>query len=346
MNQVLITIGVILNATLMYTHPLLFAALGSCFSEKSGVVNIGLEGMIVIGAFTGAAVGHFVDAPWLAFLCAGLAGGLLALLHAFATVTCQADQTISGTAINFLASGLSVYICFLLFRTSETMPVKSKLPRIFNDLFVWLGNNLPEGAAKLFRQNGFFDLVFNTYASAYIAFLLVIVVWYVFYRTRFGLRLRAVGEHPRAADTLGVNVTLVRYLCVILSGILAGFGGASITRFRGPTHDRRRSGLYRHRGCYLRQLQAAGRDARLHPFRFLQRSARGAGLRREDFVHAVRKGGQHPHPREHHFDDPLCGHDHHAGSVRGTRARPGGERKAVYQIEITHICCMQRQNRL
>ena len=223
MNQVLITIGVILNATLMYTPPLLFAALGSCFSEKSGVVNIGLEGMIVIGAFTGAAVGHFVDAPWLAFLCAGLAGGLLALLHAFATVTCQADQTISGTAINFLASGLSVYICFLLFRTSETMPVKSKLPRIFNDLFVWLGNNLPEGAAKLFRQNGFFDLVFNTYASAYIAFLLVIVVWYVFYRTRFGLRLRAVGEHPRAADTLGVNVTLVRYLCVILSGILAGF---------------------------------------------------------------------------------------------------------------------------
>ena len=205
MNQVLITIGVILNATLMYTPPLLFAALGSCFSEKSGVVNIGLEGMIVIGAFTGAAVGHFVDAPWLAFLCAGLAGGLLALLHAFATVTCQADQTISGTAINFLASGLSVYICFLLFRTSETMPVKSKLPRIFNDLFVWLGNN------------------------AYIAFLLVIVVWYVFYRTRFGLRLRAVGEHPRAADTLGVNVTLVRYLCVILSGILAGFGGASIT---------------------------------------------------------------------------------------------------------------------
>ena len=131
MNQVLITIGVILNATLMYTPPLLFAALGSCFSEKSGVVNIGLEGMIVIGAFTGAAVGHFVDAPWLAFLCAGLAGGLLALLHAFATVTCQADQTISGTAINFLASGLSVYICFLLFRTSETMPVKSKLPRIF-----------------------------------------------------------------------------------------------------------------------------------------------------------------------------------------------------------------------
>ena len=229
MNQVLITIGVILNATLMYTPPLLFAALGSCFSEKSGVVNIGLEGMIVIGAFTGAAVGHFVDAPWLAFLCAGLAGGLLALLHAFATVTCQADQTISGTAINFLASGLSVYICFLLFRTSETMPVKSKLPSIFNDLFVWLGNNLPEGAAKLFRQNGFFDLVFNTYASAYIAFLLVIVVWYVFYRTRFGLRLRAVGEHPRAADTLGVNVTLVRYLCVILSGILAGFGGASIT---------------------------------------------------------------------------------------------------------------------
>lgn len=229
MGDLISNLGIILNATLMYTPPLLFAALGSCFSEKSGVVNIGIEGMIVIGGFVGAAVGNFVANPWICFLCGGLAGALLALLHAFATVTCRADQTISGTAINFLATGFSVFICYLLFRTSETPPVLQKLPRLVNGLFVWLRENLPEGAAKLFAQNSFLDLVFNTYASTYIAFILVIVVWFVFYRTRFGLRLRAVGEHPRAADTLGVNVSLVRYLCVVFSGLLAGLGGASIT---------------------------------------------------------------------------------------------------------------------
>lgn len=226
MAEFMTNLGIILNATLMYTPPLLFAALGSCFSEKSGVVNIGLEGMIVIGAFAGAAVGHFVPSPWIAFLCGGLAGGLFALIHAFATVTCKADQTISGTAINFLASGVSLFVCYLLFSSSETRPVMNKLPRIFNGLFTSLDAKFPNG---LFAQNSFLDLVFNTYASAYLAFALVFVVWFVFFKTRFGLRLRAVGEHPRAADTLGVNVTLVRYICVVLSGVLAGFGGASIT---------------------------------------------------------------------------------------------------------------------
>ena len=222
-------LGIILNATLMYTPPLLFAALGSCFSEKSGVVNIGLEGMIVIGAFAGAAVGCFVPNPWISFLCGGIAGGLFALIHAFATVTCKADQTISGTAINFLASGVSLFVCYLLFGTSETHPVINKLPRIFDGLFGFLEEKLSGALGQAFAQNSFLDLVFNTYASAYLAFLLVFVVWFVFFRTRFGLRLRAVGEHPQAADTLGVNVALVRYICVVLSGVLAGFGGASIT---------------------------------------------------------------------------------------------------------------------
>lgn len=229
MGELISNLGIILNATLMYTPPLLYAALGSCFSEKSGVVNIGIEGMIVFGGFMGALVGNFVANPWICFLCGGLAGALLALLHAFATVSCRADQTISGTAINFLATGFSVFICYLTFKTSETPPVLQKLPRILNGVFVYMRENMPEGIAKLFAQNSFFDLVFNTYASTYIAFILVGLVWFVFYRTRFGLRLRAVGEHPRAADTLGVNVYLVRYLCVVFSGFLAGLGGASIT---------------------------------------------------------------------------------------------------------------------
>ena len=228
MDQVLKTLGILLNATLMYTPPLLFAALGSCCSEKSGVINIGIEGMMTVGAFTGAAVGYFSGDPWLAFICAGLAGALFAFRQCFGCITCKADQTISGTAINFLASGISIYVCRLLFAgNTETHPVPNKLPRILNSFFEWCSANLSWG--KAFEKNGFLDNVFNTYASAYIAFLLVIVIWFIFYKTRFGLRLRAVGEHPQAADTLGVNVTLVRYICVTLSGLLAGLGGASIT---------------------------------------------------------------------------------------------------------------------
>ena len=230
MEQIIKDFGIILNATLMYTPPLLFAALGSCFSEKSGVINIGIEGMIMIGAFAGAAVGYFAGNPWIGFLCAGLAGGLLALLHAFASITCRADQTISGTAVNFLATGISVYVCRLLFSgNTETHPVTEKLPRILNGLFAWCAENLPGSLGAAFEQNSFLYNVFNTYASTYLAFLLVIVVWFVFNKTRFGLRMRAVGEHPRAADTLGVNVIGIRYVCVVLSGVLAGFGGASIT---------------------------------------------------------------------------------------------------------------------
>lgn len=232
MEQIIINLSLAINATLMYTPPLLFAALGSCFSEKSGVVNIGLEGMITMGAFVGAAVGCFVPNPWIAFLCAGLGGAFFGLIHAFATVTCNADQTISGTAINFLAPGLAIFICRLLFDGStETTTILNgaKMPRIFDGFFKWAAANLPDGIANLFRQNGFLDNVFNTYASTYLAFILVAVVWFVFYKTKFGLRLRAVGEHPQAADTLGVNVTRVRYTCVILSGFLAGLGGASIT---------------------------------------------------------------------------------------------------------------------
>lgn len=226
----ILNLGVILNATLMYTAPLLFAALGSCFSEKCGVVNIGVEGMMTIGAFVGAAAGYFWGAPWLAFLAAGLCGGLFALLHAFACVSCRANQTISGTAINFLAAGVAVYACRLLFHgNTETVPVSSKLPHPLESFFHWCAANLPGSAGALFAQNGFLDNVFNTYASTYLAFLLVPLVWFVFYRTRFGLRLRAVGEHPQAADTLGVNVHRIRYLCVVLSGVLAGFGGASLT---------------------------------------------------------------------------------------------------------------------
>ncbi|MFW5631017.1 MAG: ABC transporter permease, partial [Acetivibrio ethanolgignens] len=129
----------------------------------------------------------------------------------------QADQTIAGTAINFLGPGLALFICRAMFdNSSETPPLapSEKLPKMFNDVF---------------EPGSFLSNVFNTYSAAYLAFIAVAVAWFIFYKTKLGLRIRAVGEHPKACDTLGINVFRVRYFCVILSGFLAGIGGAYVT---------------------------------------------------------------------------------------------------------------------
>ncbi len=210
-------LGLLINATMTYTPPLLLAALGSCFSERSGVVNIGIEGMMTIGAFVGASMALTCGNPWIAFLVGGLAGALFGLLHAISCVSFQADQTISGTAINFLAPGLAVFLCKAMYDGSSDTPALApgmKLPKVFDGIF-------PVGS---FGNN-----VLSNYSVAYLSILLVALIWFVFYKTKFGMRLRAVGEAPQACDTLGINVYQVRYICVILSGFLAGLGGAYIT---------------------------------------------------------------------------------------------------------------------
>ncbi|MFA9464746.1 MAG: ABC transporter permease [Velocimicrobium sp.] len=216
MDAIISNLGLIINATLIATPPLLFAALGSCFSERSGVINIGIEGMMTIGAFTGAVVAYYSHNGWFAFLCGGLAGALFGLLHAIACVSLGADQTISGTAINFLAPGIAVFLAKMLFNSSDTPAIDStwKLPKLFDGVF---------------KAGTFWKNVLNVYSVAYLVFALVFVVWFVFYKTRFGMRLRAVGEHPTACDTLGINVFRVRYISVVLSGFLAGLGGAYVT---------------------------------------------------------------------------------------------------------------------
>ncbi|SNT13230.1 nucleoside ABC transporter membrane protein [Anaerovirgula multivorans] len=211
------SLGFIIGTTLMYSTPLIYAALGGVITENSGVTNIGLEGMMTIGALIGATVGFYSGNPWLGFLAAGLAGGVLALFHAIASVTFEADQVVSGIAINFLGPGLALFLSRLFFEgatMTKAIPLDSKMPRPLHGIF---------------PRNSFLDLVFNQYATVYMAFLLVFVLWYLLYRTKLGLRIRAVGEHPRAADTLGVNIYRIRYLCVILSGVFAGFGGASMS---------------------------------------------------------------------------------------------------------------------
>jgi general nucleoside transport system permease protein len=210
-----ILLAQIISATLIYATPLIYTALGGIISENSGVVNIGLEGMMVIGAFTAAVVTYFTGSPWLGFLCGGLAGAFFGALHAIACVTFVADQVISGIAINMLAPGIAIYMAKILFNGSNsTEPVSKKIPRYFDGIF---------------EKNTFLDIVFNTYFTTYIVFILVIVVWYVLFKTKIGLRIRAIGEHPQASDTLGINVNRIKYACVITSGFFAGMGGASMS---------------------------------------------------------------------------------------------------------------------
>ena len=194
------TLTLLIGTTLMYATPMVLAALGGVISERAGVTNIGIEGMMTIGAFTGAAVGYFFGNPWLGVLCAGLAGGVTALLHALASITFRADQTISGVAINLIGPAVALFFCRLCFDGSAvTEPVTAKLPKLFgSDVDGILGN-------------------LNVDFMVIIAILCTILVWILLYRTKWGLRIRAVGENPAAADTLGINVSFVRYVCVILS---------------------------------------------------------------------------------------------------------------------------------
>lgn len=209
LNNILLVISI----TLMYSAPLVFGALGGMLSERAGVVNIGIEGMMTTGAFTGACVGYYSGNPWLGFLAGGLVGALIALLHAVASITFQANQTVSGIAINLIGSGASIFFCRLFFDgATMSLPVKKKLPKI-------LGSGNYMGIKQYL----------NLDVTIVIAALLAVFLWFLLYKTKWGLRIRAVGEHPAAADTLGINVFRVRYLCVTASGFLAGLGGAAMT---------------------------------------------------------------------------------------------------------------------
>lgn len=224
MNNSLLSLASILSITLLYSAPLIYTALGGVLSENAGVVNIGLEGMMSIGAVVGSIVGFYVGNPWLAFLCGGLGGMLIALLHAIATINFAADHVVSGIAINLIGPGLSLFLCRLFFdgaAMSKSIPYENKLPILFGKVFK------SEAGAKGISR--FFDIVFSQYASVYIAFIIVFIVYFILYKTRLGLRIRAVGEYPKAAETLGVDAYKIKYICVLASGFLAGLGGASMS---------------------------------------------------------------------------------------------------------------------
>lgn len=213
----LLKIALFISDTLLFATPLLFTALGGMFTEKAGVTNIGLEGMMTIGAFAGAAVGYFTKSALLGFLAGGIAASLVALIHAIVSITFGADQVVSGIAINFIGPGVALFICSLLFDgAKQTIPVaegEGKMLKIFDNL----------------TGVDFIDKILGQYVTTYVAVALVILMSIYLYKTKFGLRLIAVGEHPKAAETLNVNVYLYRYFAVIISGLLAGFGGATMS---------------------------------------------------------------------------------------------------------------------
>lgn len=212
-------LNMIIPLTLASAAPIISTSLGGLFSERSGVANIGLEGLMMIGAFTSATVSVLLEAslgsfsPWIGMLAGIIAGGLVSIIHAYVSINLRADQIISGTAINLLAGGVTIYLAQIIFNQQRTkafmygidkgrIPVLSEIPILGRMFFT------------------------NVHVTSFMIIALAFIVWYVVYQTPFGLRLRAVGEHPSAADSMGINVYKMRYIGVILSGMLAGLGGS------------------------------------------------------------------------------------------------------------------------
>jgi ABC-type uncharacterized transport system permease subunit len=205
----------LLGAMLRYATPLTFAAIGGLFSERSGVVNIALEGMMLMGAFFAILGADKLDSWWLGLVCGILAGGVAALVHAFFSIHLRADQIVGGTAINFLAFGITGYLFIDIYGAEGTPTDIPSIPDVHLSFI--------EGVPLIGDIFGQLNLMI------WIAIVLVFATWVVVFRTPAGLRLRSVGEHPRAADTVGINVYLVRYVAVVISGMLAAAGGAYLS---------------------------------------------------------------------------------------------------------------------
>ena len=217
------TLKTIINLSLLasmirLSTPLILAAIGGLYSERGGVINIALEGIMLAGAFTAAAVTVFTHNPWLGLIAAALAGFLVALIHAVASIQFRADQVVVGTAINILFLGVPALVSGALFESTGSTP---QLPR---------EQTLPDWNIPIIDRIPVLSQLLSGHKPVvYIALLAVPVTYYVLFRTRFGLRLRAVGENPEAADTAGVSVARMRYAGVLVSGVLAGLGGAYLS---------------------------------------------------------------------------------------------------------------------
>jgi len=199
-----------LAAGIRLATPILFAALGEVFGQRSGVLNLGIEGMMAVGALAGFVGTHYTGQPWVGLLFGVAAGGLLSMVHAVVVVTLRADQVISGVALSFLGTGVAM----LLGR-----PFVGRQISGLTAVPIPLLSDIPVIGAILFQHN----------VLIYVCFVLVPLLWFVLRHTSLGRRVRAVGEAPAAADSMGISVNLVRYLCTLFGGVMAGLAGAYLT---------------------------------------------------------------------------------------------------------------------
>ena len=217
------------DATLRIATPLMLCAMAGIFSERSGIVDISLEGKLLSGAFVAATVAALTGSAWLGLGCAILAGITMSLIHGFACITHKGDQVVSGVAINILASGLTIVLGIALFKRGGQTP---SLPK--EDRFTpieWWGVEMMDSVPVLgtiYRQ-----LISGHNMLVYVALLCVPLTAFILYKTRFGLRLRAVGEVPQAVDSAGISVTWLRYRALILGGALCGIAGAYLSIAQG-----------------------------------------------------------------------------------------------------------------
>lgn len=204
-----------LLATLRMAIPLALASIGGVLCERSGIINLGIEGMMLIGSF-GAVVGvHFTGIPWLGVLFGMFCGGMFGLLHATLCIKFRTNQSVSGVGINIFASGLTIVLCRAIWDSDGSSGTVAQVP----NMTIPVLNKIPVIGQLFENQSPFL----------YITAIIVAVSWYVMYRTNIGLRLRTIGDHPKAAATAGVNVTRYRYICVILCGVLCGMAGAYLS---------------------------------------------------------------------------------------------------------------------
>jgi ABC-type uncharacterized transport system permease subunit len=210
----IITVGLFAAALRMAT-PIAFASLGGIFSERAGIINIGLEGMMLTSAFTGVAASYFSGNPWFGVLAAVLVGGLLGLFHALLTVKFVGDQIVSGTGINIFALGFTAYMSQVLWGSRGA----SESVQGLRVVSIPLLKDIPIIG----------DIVGTHTPLVYLMLIITVLSYIILFKTPIGLRIRAVGEHPAAADTAGIDVFKTKYLCVMVSGMLAGLGGAFLS---------------------------------------------------------------------------------------------------------------------
>lgn len=205
-----------LAAAVIAGTPILYAALGEIICEKSGNLNLGVEGMMLIGAVCGFKAAVFSNNPWVGFLVAMLAGGAFSLIHAFLSITLKSSQVVSGLALTIFGTGLSSFVGKNMIGIPA--PVKfSKVPIPILSKIPFVG-----------------DIFFNQDILIYLSYMMIVVVWVYLYKTNMGLKLKAVGENPAAADAVGINVSKIQYIHIFIGGLFAGAGGAYLSLAYAP----------------------------------------------------------------------------------------------------------------